>query len=295
MFRHIHLVALTVMCALCTVAQGNPANGSFEIPDPNRATEWFTPPLNWDWDNTPNNLNYANLVQNFTSPQGCWTIPAPTHPTHGNFFVLLSTGDAEGPRSDGKTEYSSIEQIITVCPGDTFYGDYFFGTCDYGSFCDTGIIQLFLVDPIEGEPNTITIVSESVATVGDRGYKGWEDFHYTFDIEECREYLLYCEVRDVGDRFYNSYLALDNFRICRADPNNADINNDCRVDLLDLSLLSKGWLVDCGISGNWDDPNLPCQLLTVDPNTLSEPVENIIDMEYLLPVTESWLEPLTYD
>ena len=151
-------------------------NRSFEIPDPSRATQWFTPPMDWD------TFNYAGLHSVFI-PQPeygqvvNWTIPAAYA---GQYFLLLSTGDVQGPGSDPMITYSSIEQVITVFPGDVLYGNYLFGTCDYRPYNDTGLIKLIPVDPNDGlQP--ILLVSVSIDELYNFQFtNGWQQFSYTF-------------------------------------------------------------------------------------------------------------------
>jgi hypothetical protein len=278
------LCILLLLCLFCAVSQGQLLNGGFEIPDPNRATPWFTPPLDWDI------FNYAGLHSEFI-PQPeygqtvSWTIPAAYE---GQYFLLLSTGDAEGPGSDPMITYSSIEQAITVCPGNVLYGSYFFGTCDYRPYNDTGTIKLIPVDPNDGL-RPILLVSVSVDELGNfQSTDGWQQFSYTFTNETCGPYYLYCEVRDVLDTQYQSYLALDQFRICQSVPAYGDLNSDCGVDYEDLSILGRGWLADCNDPNVISDPNIPCNILIPDPNHLG----NIIGIEHLMLMSENWLEQI---
>ena len=279
------LCILLLTCSFCAVAQGQLLNGGFEIPDPNRATQWFTPPLHWD------SFNFAGIRSEYIpEPEYgqvvTWTIPAPYE---GHSFLLLSTGDVEGPGSDPLTVFSSLEQAITVCPGNVLYGSYFFGTCDYRPYNDTGLIKLIPVDPNDGL-RPILLVSISVDDLGNfQSTDGWQHFSYMFSDANCGQYYIYCEVRDILDSRYQSYLALDNFRICQGAPAYGDLNSDCDVDYDDLAILGRSWLADCNDPNVIADPNIPCQLLIPDPNTLG----NIIEIEHLMLLSENWLEQLS--
>ncbi len=277
-----------ILCGFCAASQEQLLNPGFEIADPSRATFWFTPPLNWDWCNTPNNMNYVGLHTSFVPQpeQGqvvTWSIP---ESVEGQYFVLLSTGDAEGLRSSFKTERSSIEQIITFMPGDIISGHYYFGTCDYMPYDDTGSIKLIPVDHNDGL-YSIVLASESVSGLGNyQSTDGWQYFRHQFNESTSGDYLLYCEVRDHLDRVFKSYLALDNFRICRGIPMLADLNFDCVVDYYDLNILSQAWLADCSDPNVISDPNIPCHLVIPDPNMPNK----TIDIDHLLPFSENWLE-----
>lgn len=277
-----------IIHVFCSVSQCQLLNDSFEIPDPNRATAWFMPPRHWEWSNTPNNLNYVGQHKRYV-PQPeegqavAWSIP---EPVEGTYFVLLSTGDAEGLRSSFKTEYSSIEQPISVCPGDMLSGYYFFGTCDYMPYNDTGTVKLTPIDPNDGL-RPIVLVSESVASLGNyQSTDGWQYFRIQFNADSCGDYILHCEVRDYMDRVFKSYLALDNFRICRGIPSRADLNLDCLTDYHDFDILSQGWLADCSDPNVLSDPNIPCHILIPDPNI----PDKVIQIDSLLPLSEHWLE-----
>lgn len=282
------LIVLCIACPFCAASEGELVNGGFEIPDPNRATAWFTPPRHWLWYDTPANLNYVGLHTEFVpNPEPfrpvAWSIPGPVE---GDFFVLLSTGDAEGPGTYLKTLYSSIEQVISICPGDILYGYYFFGTTDYMNFNDTGLIMLDPVDPNDGH-SPVILAEISVQAVGNYGATdGWQFFRYKFNTEICGDYILYCEVRDIHDRQFKSYLALDGFRICRGIPPLADLNFDCVIDYRDFEILSRAWLADCSDPNVITDPNIPCHLLIPDPNIPHQ----VIDLDFVLPVSENWLE-----
>lgn len=288
---YVRALSVFVVCLCCAATQGQLLNGNFLTPDYGRPNEWYSPPvyppLHWDFYNSTNNLNYVGLHSAFI-PQPeqtqtiTWFIPGPVE---GPFFVLLSTGDAQGIRSESLTEYSSIEQLITVQPGDVLSGYYFFGTCDYIPFDDTGLIELYPDDPNDGR-STITLASLSVTTLGNyQATDGWQRFQYQFGDNEQGQYLLYCEVRDVRDRIYKSYLALDNFRLCRGPMLEGDYTLDCKVDFDDFDLLTQGWLADCNDPNTVSDPNIPCHALFPDPNSLN----NLILLEYLLPISENWL------
>lgn len=273
---------------VCVAAQGQLLNSSFEIPDPARATEWFTPPLHWDWYDLDNNWNYVGLHSAFTPKPEFrqtvnWSIPAPVD---GNYFVLLSTGDSRGPGSSERTIYSRIEQHITLCPDDMLSGHYFFGTCDFVPYNDTGLIMLKPADPNDGL-RPIVLVKITTEDVGDyKSTDGWQPFHYRHKSTQCDRYILVCEVKDELDKIYKSYLALDNFRLCHGLPIFGDLNIDCAVDYHDFNILAKGWLADCNDPNVIADPNIPCDLLVPDPNTIN----GFIDIGHMMLLSEHWLE-----
>ncbi|OQY07491.1 MAG: hypothetical protein B6I25_01655 [Planctomycetales bacterium 4572_13] len=256
-------------------------NGRFEIPDPNRATEWFTPPKYWDFE------NYANTLSEFT-PQPAhnqtieWTIPSPFE---GEYFLLLSTEDVEGPGSDGQIKHSAAWQVLHARTGDVLVGAYFFGTCDYTPFGDIGTIVLEPNDPIDGL-RPITLVDIEVSDIGNFGSTdGWQTFQHTFDSSQTGDYTIRCKVEDYTDKIYRSYLAVDNLRICSAIPAYGDLNMDCGVDLLDFSVLGSVWLADCN---DISDPNAPCHLADMDKS-------GIVDPNDLVLMSEHWLEKFWYE
>jgi hypothetical protein len=253
-------------------------NGRFEIADPNGATPYFTPPLHWTTE------NFAGLKSNFIpKPEYgqavTWTID---YPFQGDFFCLLSTGDILGPGSDSMVTRSSIQQQIGAESGDTLMGFYYFGTCDYMPYNDTANIKLTPVDPNDGLRD-ILLATISVADVGNyNSTEQWLSFTYTFTSQTQGQYILSCEVIDIRDTKYKSYLAVDNFRICYDIPLYGDINFDCGVDLKDLNIFSHLWLSDCN-DPNTYDPNFVCS--TADFNCNS-----IIDPNDLILMSNHWLE-----
>lgn len=304
-----HAVVLSgaFFCAVTVgyaVSVGQLLNPSFDLPDEDRVTEWFTPPLHWDWHDTANNLNYVGLHTDFTPQpeQGQavhWSIPGPVK---GQYFALLSTGDARGPGSSRDTLYSSIVQTITLCPNDRISGHYFFGTCDYLPYDDSAVIKLIPTDPNRVDrtlKRPIILAEISVKDVGNyKSTDGWQQFHYQFDYHECVEFYLYCEATDTQDRIYKSYLALDGFRICRNVPDFGDFNLDCAIDYHDFDIFARTWLADCNDPNVIADPNIPCNLVITDPNMIYsdpncpsyDPDAGVIGLEQLMLFKEHWLE-----
>lgn len=98
----------------------------------------------------------------------------------------------------------------------------------------------------------------------------WIPFEYLVEPNQVGPYFLRCEVVDFQDTVYNSYLAVDGFRICKGGVPDADLNRDCDVNLEDYSIFSEAWLSFCpddpnGIDPNdITDPNIPCQLADFD-------------------------------
>ena len=282
------LCVLLIVSSCCVFTYAQLHNSGFETadPDPNRVNNWFIPPLFYplQWETT----NYACLHSSFIpypeyGQTVSWTIP---EPVEGDTFVLLSTGDAEGYGSDPRIEFSSMQQTIYACPGNILSGSYFFGTCDYRPFNDVGTVKLIPADPNDGL-RPVVLLSICIGDLGDfQSTPGWQKFYYQFTEENCGEYLLYCEVRDILDRSFKSYLALDNLRLCQGVSGFGDLNRDCGVDYFDFEILASAWLADCNDPNVLSDPNIPCELFVTDPNL----PENIVDGEFLLKMSESWLE-----
>lgn len=268
----------TMFVVLQVVGWGSIQNGRFEIPDPNGATPYFCPPLDWTVE------NYAGLHESFiVEPENgqyiSWTID---RPAQGETFCLLSTGDVFGPGSDPQIIRSSICQTVSFSSGDVLKGSYFFGTTDYSPYNDTGNIMLFPVDPNEGLRD-ILLATINVADVGDySATQEWQHFEYTFTEVTQGDYFLTCEVIDVRDTKYKSYLAIDNLRVCYGTPLYGDINFDCAVDLKDFELFSQVWLADCN-DPNTYDPNYPCFDADFNPDELIDPNDLIL-------LSECWLE-----
>lgn len=258
-------------------------NARFEIPDPNQATPYFTPPLSWDIE------NYAGLHSHFTPEPEYgqdvqWTLE---NPVEGNSFCLLSTGDITGPGSDSQITRSSIRQEITLFEGDVLIGFYYFGTCDYSPYNDTAYIKLSPLDPNDGLRD-ILLASISVADVGNySSTEEWLRFSQSFDANTAGNYILSCEVLDVRDTKYKTYLAIDNFRVCSGVPEYGDINFDCTVDLNDYNIFSSLWLSDCN-DPNTFDPNFICTDADFNRNWVVEPNDLILMCEHWL--ENYWIE-----
>ena len=302
------------MCALCTVAQGNPANGGFEIHEPN----YPEIPQDWYFEDITNGGEFYNIndiklhaLLNNPSNSNVWLDSA----LEKELFVVLSTGYPYDKRED-PNYYSSIEQLIALEPGDTIYGAYFFGTTDWKPYNDTAFGKL--IDPTlqlisspelwlntddDGNFTYLSSIPSNDVIHPDVGIElfrtdvgsyvateGWQPFEYRYEGPDSVIFRLFFQVRDSRDKLWSSYLAFDHIRICRAGNSDADFNNDCSVDFLDFSILSQAWLADCDDPNTLADPNIPCGLLIEDPNTPNK----IIDTDYLLPVTEHWLEWFGY-
>jgi len=300
---------------------GQVQNRSFELAVPSEPnTLPFTPPLHWEFINYAgvHSVFYPSINYNQTSVK--WWIP---NPVDGEKFLVLSTGDM-GPGSDGRIALSQAYQDIFLPAGTTITGSFFFGTCDYRPFTDTGTIELLpIVDP-NNPPlyplQNIPIASCSVEIVGDYGSTGtWKDFSYTISPEEEGLYTLLLTVKDGGsDTIYESYLAVDNLLICGPGVLVGDLNKDCTVNLDDLSLFSREWLCICD-THPWDpkDPNDPNTIISVqdflppdfsviyasnnsDPNILPDPNSLCIYADFnrnyvvepndFIPLTDNWLK-----
>ncbi len=233
-------------------------NADFELFDPNDGSG-FDKPTGWNPENyaasvtlfkpkieSPNYGDYKN-----------WKIDPIEGllPFEGDRLVVLSTGQIQPP---GSTGHGTISQNIQVYAGQTFFGEDFFGTCDYlASFNDFARIRL-VADansfPYE-DPNDISLVHIDVKEVGSYGStNGWQHFEHPFTQQEEGTYDLVCHVEDKRDKIVNSYLAVDNFYLCVA-PEYGDINYDCQTDMKDFGLLAYTWLCDYRDPNNITDPN----------------------------------------
>lgn len=287
----------------------NLENGLFECGEPNLTSYDFTPPTFWERipyeENTvqPEDCYVAQYSSFIPVPEPghrcpecvTWTIP---YPYEGNYFAILSTGDMH-PFPDSQVKGSMASQKIFLSENDTIVGAYFFGTCDYPTYSDSGRIYLEYdterspepVDPNDIPPD-IEIISIGVndPSIGQYGSTDdWVSFTYTIEPNQVGPYFLKCSVEDGGDNVYKSYLAVDGFRICRGGDSPADLDMDCDVDLSDYSILSSAWLAFCpddpnGIDPNdiTSDPNIPCQLADIDNSWLVDPNDLVI-------MSEQWL------
>jgi hypothetical protein len=273
-------------------------NGLFECGDPNNLTPYGTvydlePPIFWERIPEPCSMDdcYVELLSYFDPPESTvdWKI---TEPYQGNRFVLLSTGHPANTGVD-HLKSSTISQKIFVDEGDTITGAYFFGTSDWWpSWNDYAEIWLEPVDPNNGEPNEIRLAHCDVVFVGDSAStqgkspqtNGWISFSHTIDPNEAGTYFLLCKVEDLEDTSVDSYLAVDGLRICRGGKPLSDLNNDCKVDLIDYSILSEAWLSFCPYPPI-GDPNFPGE-----PNDYPDPPSdpNILHSCELADIDNSW-------
>lgn len=271
----IFIFAFSMTCAGCIL------NGSFEIAEPN-GSPWFDPPVDWVY------RNYAGVHKEFVpipepqdnenKPSVDWKIP---EPVDGEFFCVLSTGDM-GEGSDASITFSTLRQRITMQPGDTLKGSYFFGTCDWVPFSDEGRIRLDAVDP-NSDPNVVELVFITVDDIGSfSAMADWEPFTYAYTGQQANEYDLIIEVEDIRDAVYKSYLAVDDFRLCTVSRSEGDINGDCMVNLEDFTLLSHVWLATCSDPNTYVDPNAPCALSDIDGS-------DFVDCGDLGILTDGWL------
>lgn len=249
-----------IILGICSgeTTPGEIYNADFELFDPNDGSG-FDKPTGWNTD------NYAASVTLFKpkieSPQygsyENWKIDpiAGLDPFEGDRLVVLSTGQIQPP---GFTNHGTISQNIQVYAGQTFFGAYFFGTCDYlASFNDWASIRL-IADAnsfFYEDPNDIGLVYIDVENVGSYGSTdGWQRFEHFFTQQEEGTYDLVCYVEDERDYIVNSYLAVDSFNLCMA-PEYGDINYDCQTDMKDFGLLAYTWQYDYRDPNNIPDPN----------------------------------------
>jgi hypothetical protein len=252
----ISVYLVFIILGICSgeTIPGEIYNGDFELFDPNDGSG-FDKPTGWNTD------NYAASVTLFKpeieSPQygsyENWKIDPITGlpPFEGDRLVVLSTGQIQRP---GSTNHGTISQNIQVNAEQTLFGAYFFGTCDYlSSFNDFAWIRL--VADANSSYNDIDLVHIDVEDVGSYGSTdGWQRFEHFFTQQEEGTYDLVCQVEDYYDNIVNSYLAVDNFRLCVA-PEYGDINYDCQTDMKDFGLLAYTWLCDYRDPNNITDPN----------------------------------------
>jgi len=314
---------LTAVCLCVCMANGQILNGGFEEPDYSRATSTYIPPLEWFFEDIPDvrnefyNFNYVNwqsVLQRPSLPQ-TWISKA----FEGNYFVVLASGE---PYQDRDNYHSTIEQLVTLEPGDVLCGAYFFGTTDYVPYNDTAFGKLIPVgqqviskpslnldiDPQTGQlilcggyygcipendalhPNVgIELFRISVFDVGDyQSTTGWKTFKYVYTGQETATFRLFFQVRDSRDRFLSSYLALDNIRICKFALAYGDLNQDCTVNLTDFAVLAQAWMADCQsvsdpLSPQYN-PAIPCS--TADGNG-----DNLVNEWELFEMLDNWLYP----
>ena len=255
-------------------------NGDFELIDPNSPPD-FNAPLGWERE------SYAAIVDNFVpEPErgntSEWKIDVQKglDPFEGESFVVLSTGDIDPPLPD--PQYAQIKQQIEASPGQRLAGVYFFGTCDYTPYEDFATIKL-VPAPTSGLRDSI-LININVGDVGSYGsMDGWDFFEYTFSEADAGIYDLVLIVSDLGDWIFKSYLAIDNITLCYA-PGYGDLNYDCRVNMLDFTLLANDWLQDCSDPNYLEDPNSNCWYGTdIDNN-------GPVDANDLYLMSQFWLD-----
>lgn len=311
---------LTTACVLlvfAAAAQGQILNGGFEEPDPDRATASYTPPLHWFFQDITepgrefSNYNYVNLQTLLIKPSDMGDEVWLTKPFENEFFVVISSGE---PHQDRDNYHSTIEQLVTLEPGDILCGAYFFGTTDYAPYNDTAFGKLIPTDIIvvskpylllDTDPDTgdfynlfgipendtihpnigIELFRISVRDVGDyQSTFGWRRFTYAYDGIESATFRLFFQVRDGTDKYLSSYLALDNIRICKFAPEYGDLNLDCTVNLDDFLVLSQAWMADCDPISSPFDPTVACK--QADMND-----DNLVNEWELFKIIDNWLLP----
>jgi hypothetical protein len=230
----------------------------------------FNTPADW------NTINYTAVVSNFVPhPEkghtGNWQIDveAGLDPFEGDSFVVLSTGDV-----DPDPQYAMITQRLQTNPGESLFGVYFFGTCDYMPYNDYASIMLV------PEPNSglrvVELVNVNVSQVGSYGsMDGWAYFESEpFTEVTASWYQIEITITDWQDKIFKSYLAVDGLHLC-VRPEEGNINNDCHVDMLDYAILALHWLNDCN-SPDW------CEGADIDN-------DGIVDANDLSKITNNWL------
>ena len=284
-------------------------NARFECGDPNLTEFDFTPPTFWERIPVSDPYHplsdcYASLIYRPEEPNvpaftplnefgfvANWYISAPYE---GDSFVLLSTDLWPNTDEYPKPHYdylksSTIQQQVSLEEGDTIMGAYFFGTVDYRSYYDFAEINLEPSDPNISDPNSIiSLVHVVIGDVNDFQSTlelspetgGWLTFSYTIEPNQVGNYFIKCKVEDNIDRVYDSFLGIDNFRICRGGKPVADLDWDCDVDLVDFAVISEAWLAFCPDDPNFIDPNMNDPNV-IDPNVIDP---NVIDPNVIYPI-----------
>ncbi len=314
MRRSLHKILLSIAAVTILTAgvtNGGLENGSFETIDNPSRSELFDVDTPAQWEI----LNYTAVLDHFTpSPASRinnessedWDtniLDNGLYPVAGNSFVLLSTGDIDlEPHNPG---HAQISQEFQALAGETLYGSYFFGTFDYGVWCDYATINLIQSeDPNKSIPLVIVGINATQnpnaadypiqLDVEDHdSTQGWQSFEYIFTEETAGAYLFQVDIYDTQDNIYRSYIAIDGLGVC-VRPEYGDINLDCKVDMLDFTILADDWLCDCSDPLNLPDPN-DCSWTDLGegvikanlPGDINE--DKIVDYLDLQMITEKWM------
>ncbi len=216
--------------------------GGFEDSEPNSSLDINTP-VGWISE------YYAEVLSNFKpdpNESGNWQIDPNVglNPVEGNYFLRLRTDGSEG-----SPLYALAKQKVFLHSNQTISGYYFFGTYDWAEWNDFGYIKL-VPDPNQGlsEIAIVEIDVNQIAPDSNENYPGgstfgWQLFNYTLGPNDGGYYWLKLLVSDSNDSKVESFLAVDFLELCEVI--DEDINTDCKVNLLDFSLIAKDWLADC--------------------------------------------------
>jgi hypothetical protein len=271
------ICALAACFFVAPRSYGDFVNPSFELYDPNGGP-YFDTAVGWEVDEYSSGLHTYAADVNSLLPKIEYTedghgdlsgwpaeiVANGLAPIDGDRLLMLSTGHIGAP---GTTDHATAWQHISAQEGDRIHGYYFFGTADYlATYNDFATITL--VDT-SADPNDIELILINVSYVGSNGsLDGWEPFEYVFDSRTAGEYDLTFYVTDQPDRdnFVNSYLGIDDLLHCPAPISYGDLNNDCKVNNSDFSVISNNWLIDCEYP-EVSDPNY-CPIWT---NELGSP------------------------
>lgn len=301
------LVSVAVFVALTAgIANSGLNNGGFEVIDEPSRSELFATPAQWEI------FNYVAVVDHFSpTPQSRqesstnWSpdiLANGLYPSAGNSFVLLSTGDVG---TDSNTEQAWTSQEFQASAYETIYGNFFFGTFDFAPYYDYATIDLVHQDdPNDSIPLVIVGLdtgniagSEIYPThldVGTYGStQGWQYFQYTFTKETAGNYQLLINIYDISDNIYRSYIAIDSLNVC-IRPEYGDINLDCKVNLIDFTIMAEDWLCDCSNPADLPDPNdcswtqLPDGEIKVNlPGDIND--DKAVDYLDLKMISEKWM------
>ena len=276
--NYLYLTIFIIQVCMPAGVHADIFNGDFELSEPNAIIDTNTP-TGWQ------TKNYVNVVSNFIpEPNQAngnaddWKIDIVEglNPFEGQSFVVLSNSDVKP-----EPTYAHISQQIEVLQGQTLAGMYFFGTCDYIPFEDYATIKL--IPNSNSNLRDIILININVNDVGSfSSMAGWEKFEHTFTQEEAGFYELVLSVTDSSDIIYKSYLAVDNIRLCYT-PEQGDLNQDCRVNMIDFAFLANDWLNDCSDPDYYSDPNSLCKFGT-DING-----DGPVDMKDLFFIAQNWL------
>jgi hypothetical protein len=267
------------LALLCNVVCADPNNGSFEVFDLNETTTYLDP-CDWVTENTVT-VSEGFDPQFYMGSKENWKIKTNQifHAFKKDNLLVLSTGD-------DSLEYARATQKVKIHSGDTLKGAYFFGACDYQPYNDWGVIKLVPLD--DQGLSEITVTYVDISMLGNYGsFDRWKKFEYTFTEQEAGDYNLVLFVSDRTDMRLESYLLVDGLTICRYNPDiiqpdDADINCDCTVNMEDFKWLANDWGYHYA-DANTYDPTINCVFETDLDNS------GYVDYNDIQIMSDNWL------